>query len=267
MVYGAVDSDPEKANIIRNNIVVGSRNNPGIIAGGGPSTILNNISIRCNGGIAIQNYGGRNLLHNIILNNNTAVCDLNYGMSFGNVEDIIARDNIVITSNSATAYRNNPSPGINNIVINASEELEKIIQEELLHVMPATYNLDTIWQRISEGPLNQEDVREVIDLILEYKIPLGGARYPVTSPLVLNPASAVSIYPNPTYGRVNIEIKKDIVNPAEVSIFSFTGKRVFFEKFSNTKTISLNVNNYAPGIYFVKLNLDGEEIVNKLILD
>ncbi len=267
MVYGAEDSDPDKANIIRNNIVVGSRNNPGIIAGGGPSTILNNITMRCNGGISIQNYGGRNLLHNIILNNNTAVCDRNYGMSFGNVNDITARDNVVITSNSSTAYRNNPNPGINNVIVSASEELEKIIQEELMYFMPAKNNLEEIWNRISEGPLSQAEVMEVIALILEYKIPLGGERDIVNTPLIQNPSQQVTIFPNPATDHVNLKINNGIAHSAEVSLYSITGKRVFFEKYSNTETISFSVKNYVPGIYFLNLNLDGEVVVKKLVLD
>ena len=174
MVYGAKDSNPANANIVRNNIVVGSRKDAGIVAGAGPSTILDNITIKCNGGgVVIQNYGGRNLLHNIVVNRNTAVCDNNFGMSFGNVQDITAHDNVVITSNSTTAYKSNPNPGVNNRIIAASGELEKVIQGELMHVMPEKFKLDEIWQRISGGPLNEADVMEVIDLIMEYKIPLG----------------------------------------------------------------------------------------------
>lgn len=171
MVYGATDPDPRNANIVRNNIVVGSRNSAGIVAGGGPATIMGNLSVRCNGGLSIQNYGGRNLLHNIVVINNTALGNSNYGMSFGNVQDITARNNIVITSDSSTAYINNPNPGINNKIYDSSKDLEIIIREELINVIPARNNLEKIWLRLSPGPLNQSDVLEIMDLILEHKIP------------------------------------------------------------------------------------------------
>lgn len=172
MVYGSENANPENANIVRNNIVVGSRNSAGIVVGGGPSRIEGNLTIGCNGGITTQNYGGRNLLHNIVINKNTAVCDRNYGISFGNIEDITARNNTVITENSSAAYRNNPASGNKNKVITASKELENRIQEELIKIIPARNNLDKIWKRVSAGPLSQADVMKITDLILEYKIPV-----------------------------------------------------------------------------------------------
>ncbi len=172
MVYGSVDSDPVNANVVRNNIVIASRNSAGIVVGGGPATIEGNLTINCNGGISIQNYGGRNLLHQIVLKNNTAVCDRNYGMSFGNVEDITARNNRVITTDSAAAWRNNPVKGDNNTVVTASTELENRIQNELIFVMPARNNLDKIWKCLSSSPLSQSDVMEIADLINEHKVSL-----------------------------------------------------------------------------------------------
>ncbi len=172
MVYGSEDSNPVNANIVRNNIVVGSRNSAGIVVGGGPSVVEGNLSIRCNGGISTQNYGGRNLLKNIVLKDNTAVCDRNYGISFANIENLTAQNNKVITSDKSAAYRNIPATGANNTVAKASKKLQNLIQEELVYIIPARENLEKIWTRLSSGPLNHSDVMEITDLILEHKIPM-----------------------------------------------------------------------------------------------
>ncbi len=172
MVYGSEDADPANANIVRNNIVVGSRNSAGIVAGGGPSIIENNVAVQCNGGISVQNYAGRNLLHNITLNNNTAICNRNYGITFGNVQNITARNNSVFSTNNTTAYTNNPNKGVNNTIIQPSPELKKTTEEELMKVIPERKNLDKIWRLISSGPLKENKVNKMMDLILEYKIPL-----------------------------------------------------------------------------------------------
>jgi hypothetical protein len=171
MVYGSEDSNPANVNIVRNNIVVGSRNSAGIVVGGGPSTIEGNLSFKCNGGISVQNYGGRNLLHLITLKNNTAVCDRNYGISFGNAEGLIAQNNNVITNNPE-AFRNIPTNAQENTVVMASKELENLIDGELIYIIPEKNNLDKIWDRLSSGPLTHSDVEEIAQLILEHKISL-----------------------------------------------------------------------------------------------
>jgi hypothetical protein len=171
MVYGAESPDANNANIVRNNIVVGSRQEAGIVIGGGPSTIEGNLSLGCKGGISVQNYGNRNLLHNVVLLGNTAVCDRTYGMTFGNVQDIIARDNVVITKDSLKGFTDNPNSGTNNKIINASKELETKVLEEIITTIPARNNLKKIWRQVSSGPLSETDVLKIIDLIQEHKIP------------------------------------------------------------------------------------------------
>ncbi len=175
MVYGAEKPDKDNANIVRNNIVVGSRQEAGIVVGGGPSIVEGNLSLGCKGGISVQNYGNRNLLHNVVLLGNTSVCDRNYGMTFGNVQNITARDNVVITTDDSKGFTANPNSGTNNKIINASNELEKKVLEEIITTIPARNNLGKIWKRISSGPLSEADVLGIIDLIQEYKI--SGANY------------------------------------------------------------------------------------------
>ncbi len=267
MVYGSEDADPVNANIVRNNIVVGSRNSAGIVVGGGPSVITNNVTFGCNGGITVQNYGGRNLLRNIILNNNTAVLDRNHGISMGNMSAISAQNNMVITSNSLNAYKNNPNPGINNLVVDASEELKTITQGELLNVMPAVNNLEEIWQHIVSGPLNQANIIELAELILEYKILLGGARYPVYAAHYQNATEDIlRIYPNPASDKVSVELKQDNFMPAKLSVYTITGKQLLHTTFNGKGSFTFNVKNLDPGLYLVKVNMDGTEFCKKLIL-
>ena len=173
MVYGAEDSSPQNANIVRNNIVIGSRNNPGIVVGGGPSKVTGNLAIGCNGGISIINYGNRNLLDNIVLKGNTAACNRNYGISFGDLDDLTAIDNVVISSGNVNGYIRKPNPGTNNEIEYASPGLETIINEQLSNVIPERKNLNEIWQCLSSArPLNQTGVLEIMELILEYSHPL-----------------------------------------------------------------------------------------------
>lgn len=174
MAYGAESSDPVHANIIRNNIVVGSRNDAGIVVGGGPTTVIDNLLLGCSGGIEVMNYAGRNLLHNIVLKNNTAVCNRNYGISLGNNPVLVAENNSVISLDTSTAFINTEKPAFNNKAYNAeaAKALQNVIDNKLMNVIPAPNNLKKVWLRVSSGPLNASDILETIDLILEYKFPV-----------------------------------------------------------------------------------------------
>jgi hypothetical protein len=178
MVYGAENGDRRDANIVRNNIIVGSRNDAGIVVGGGPSIITDNLSIGNAGGIEVMNYGGRNLLDHIVLRGNTAVCNRNYGMSFGNVQGISAQDNVVLSRDTVNRFIRNAGSGSNRSG-NASRELETLVHEKLMHIIPARTNLKKIWLRVSSGPLTETDVRDIVNLVLEYKIPLQMMKEPM----------------------------------------------------------------------------------------
>jgi hypothetical protein len=70
MIYGSQTRD--LPSLIERNFVQGSRNAAGIVIGGGPAKVYNNISIaNSDGGIQLQDYGKRGLLRDIIVSHNT----------------------------------------------------------------------------------------------------------------------------------------------------------------------------------------------------
>ncbi len=70
MVFGS--ADPEKMSLIERNFVAESRNSSGIVIGGGPTVVRNNITTRSNeAGISLENYGDRGLLRGIVVAHNT----------------------------------------------------------------------------------------------------------------------------------------------------------------------------------------------------
>lgn len=172
MVYGAEKSNPENANTVRNNIVIGSRNDAGIVVGGGPSHVFDNLILGCHGGIEFMNYGGRNLLAGVVIRSNTVVCNRHYGISFGNNPQIVARDNRAISIDTANAYIRDPGKAIGNSVDEASEAMQTLLNNKLLKAVPLQNNLRGIWLRLSSGPLSRGEVEEIMNLILEYKMPI-----------------------------------------------------------------------------------------------
>ena len=70
MVYGS--SDSTRISLIEKNFVAGSRQSSGILIGGGPARVNNNIATRnFEGGITVQDYAGRGLLRDIAVAYNT----------------------------------------------------------------------------------------------------------------------------------------------------------------------------------------------------
>lgn len=80
MVYG--DRDLLRSTLMEGNLVVGSRQSSGIVVGGGPALVRNNIAIRnAEAGIALQDYGGRGLLRGVIVAHNTVFDNRQAGLA------------------------------------------------------------------------------------------------------------------------------------------------------------------------------------------
>jgi len=70
MVYGA--DDPMRLTLVERNFVGGSRTSSAIVVGGGPVLVRNNIVVSsAEGGIGLEDYGGRGLLRGIVAAHNT----------------------------------------------------------------------------------------------------------------------------------------------------------------------------------------------------
>jgi hypothetical protein len=80
MVYGSNTGNP--ASLIEGNYVEGSRDEAGIVSGGGPVIVRNNILVgNAYGGISAQDYGGRDLQHRVWIVHNTIIENSNSGIN------------------------------------------------------------------------------------------------------------------------------------------------------------------------------------------
>ncbi len=70
MVYGA--RDLLSPSVVERNFVMGSRTSSGIVVGGGPALVRNNISVgNAEGGIGLEDYARRGLLRGVVVAHNT----------------------------------------------------------------------------------------------------------------------------------------------------------------------------------------------------
>ncbi|MDR2205018.1 MAG: T9SS type A sorting domain-containing protein [Flavobacteriaceae bacterium] len=71
----------------------------------------------------------------------------------------------------------------------------------------------------------------------------------------------LKIYPNPVQNELQIS---DYTGNGTYSIFDFSGKQILSGKLSNDKS-TINVSSLAPGVYVLKININGETAVRKMI--
>jgi hypothetical protein len=112
MVYGARDLLTQ--NLVERNVVMGSERAAGIVVGGGPAVVRNNVVLTNNdGGISLQDYGKRGLLRRIAIVHNTIYGNLVGGIT---IEGQEARETTVlnnaIQSPGGTPAVAAPRPGV-----------------------------------------------------------------------------------------------------------------------------------------------------------
>jgi len=77
----------------------------------------------------------------------------------------------------------------------------------------------------------------------------------------------VMVYPNPTEGIFNLDIKNNTNKTVEYVIFDTNGKRVSNAeiKTSDNTTEQINIGHLPSGIYFVRLFIDNKEMVKRVV--
>ncbi|HEX7785977.1 MAG TPA: right-handed parallel beta-helix repeat-containing protein [Methylomirabilota bacterium] len=113
MVYGARDG--LSSMVVERNVVMGSRTSSGIVIGGGPATVRNNVVLlNRDAGIGLEDYGGRGLLRAIVVAHNTVYKNTGAGILVPEerpLRDIVIRSNAV-QARAGTAALPAPRSGI-----------------------------------------------------------------------------------------------------------------------------------------------------------
>ncbi|MFA7686353.1 MAG: T9SS type A sorting domain-containing protein [Moheibacter sp.] len=79
---------------------------------------------------------------------------------------------------------------------------------------------------------------------------------------VLN--QSLQIYPNPSNGELNIQLKEKS-NNISLNIYDLTGKRVAQNTFENSNKLNVNLSHLPPGTYVIHLVADGKKWTQKWI--
>jgi hypothetical protein len=173
MVYGASSGNPADANLIEGNVIANSRTHAGIVVGGGPSVVRHNIvSGNQLSGIYVYDYNTRGLMHQIVVENNTAA--VNIGSDIYVVSPSTYQPQHVTIRNNYTFS----SPGVPGIVLpadltgwtvtgnvqGATNTALTNAAQRFVNVIP--YNLDKldkVWELLGslQGPFSLNETKTV----------------------------------------------------------------------------------------------------------
>ena len=79
----------------------------------------------------------------------------------------------------------------------------------------------------------------------------------------------IAIYPNPSNGVFTISAKNLEANTVNLSIINVIGNEIFHEELTRSDaqfSITVDLNNYAKGLYYVKLETDGYSTVRRVVV-
>jgi len=77
----------------------------------------------------------------------------------------------------------------------------------------------------------------------------------------------IKLYPNPTSGKVNIDLTWNESKKVDVMVYNILGVQVFRNNYFTGEQITIDLSDQVTGIYLLKLNVDGQSFVRKLTLD
>jgi len=81
-------------------------------------------------------------------------------------------------------------------------------------------------------------------------------------------AKTVQVFPNPSQGIFNLDLKDYSGQSAEIDVFTMQGKRVLTKKIDSIESATMNieVQDYVPGMYTVSIKLDGKNRIAKQVI-
>ena len=98
------------------------------------------------------------------------------------------------------------------------------------------------------------------DFIINIVNPNGGGEILATEDLE---ASNILVFPNPTSNFLNVKFEESTA--ARFTIFDIYGKKVFEKAMSIQQNLQLPIEHFTSGIYFLKIEMDGEKWVQKFV--
>jgi subtilisin family serine protease len=171
----------------------------------------------------------------------------------------VPSDTVVDISDGRSVKFNNASNGAQSYLWDFGDGTTSTLESPRHnYFFPGTYNV-TLSVTSSEGCVagTVETVRVV-----------GAYPYSVSVDDILADIGSIDIIPNPTSGKFQVffDLKKMI--EADVSVFNLVGQRVqnIGSRSYRQDKLSFDLSDQTPGIYYLKINFNDQQIVKKVVV-
>lgn len=79
-------------------------------------------------------------------------------------------------------------------------------------------------------------------------------------------SNQIVLYPNPASDIVRLDLNNIAFAKAELKVYDITGKYIVSQKINANQT-TINTQQWASGMYLIRINVDGQSLVKRLIKD
>ena len=76
----------------------------------------------------------------------------------------------------------------------------------------------------------------------------------------------LKVYPNPSIGIITLEFNTNPKNKMDVSVSNQVGTEIFRKKLNSATKYQIDLSNQKSGIYFLKIYIDNQQYLNKLVV-
>lgn len=77
---------------------------------------------------------------------------------------------------------------------------------------------------------------------------------------------SVNAYPNPTRGKVNLDIDAQNVERIKIRVINITGQRILEKEVKNTRFTELDLSGNTAGVYYIQTQIQDKTVINKIVL-
>ena len=74
------------------------------------------------------------------------------------------------------------------------------------------------------------------------------------------------IYPNPATSQINIDWQNSSLQIKNIEVLNVVGEKIWEKKIFSSKLISIDVSQWAKGVYFIKSNTSSGIISKRIII-
>lgn len=164
---------------------------------------------------------------------------------------MITSDSLLPASNTSAPLNSIASISIGDLAPGQSERIDMVYT---FYSSDSLNNLESVNLVYENTPLLQQKHDNNYDL---------NCGVTVSTEDVFFEENEIQIFPNPTADILNIKMKNP--SQASISIFDIYGKRVLEKMEVDQNEIQLSTSNFSKGIYFLKIEMEGKELVKKFI--